>query len=770
MACKLWLNWLMLALICPLIIGARSSTGLELCPTVNLSITGGSFVLSNEYFSGSTLKYRCPVGFYPSVKTRICQNTQWNPPATLKKPAECKKITCPNPRVLENGEIAPYKDRYYVNDTTTYTCHSDFTFRGSKKRTCLPNGKWSGDTPVCGRDSDHCPDPGVPPGTQRTGQMFNIEDIVTYRCDNKLTLIGSSVRMCQEGGQWTGTEPQCYADFTYDTPEEASQSFSSSLKTNLEINKQYEETDQAGKQIRLDQGGKLDIYIALDASDSIEKSDFDTAKIVIKTLIDKISYYQVSPNYEILMFASDVTPIITMRNYKSVSSERNLIEIFERLDNFTYESKGERSGSNIAKAFSTILDSMGVEKQNNMTQFLETQHIVIMFTDGHANMGGNPKPKVENIKHFVTQKDPSRDNKLEVYVFGVGSDINKEDINDWVTKRDNEKFFFNLPNLQEVQETFDQMIDDSTSVELCGIQHDYTKNRRHAFPWLAQIKILRSSGMTNCMGSLVTSSYILTAAHCFKFEDHPDSISIDLKKHLSVKVARYIVHPRYNITAKRDIGIKEYYEFDVALIQLTKAVELDRALRTICIPCTVETSAALKLTENEVTCKKHEEIIMGPDLVNANFTSDMKTEDNTPKAIRTITIKQRGMRDACVEDAMKADLIKDSTNPKLTAKDVVTDNFLCSGGMTTSSTDNVACKGDSGGATYLHKNDRVIQVGVVSWGSKEMCKDNKENQLSKPHTRDYHTNLFSPEVRSFLAKYLGPEEERKGTPLTFLPI
>lgn len=43
--------------------------------------------------------------------------------------------------------------------------------------------------------------------------------------------------------------------------------------------------------------------------------------------------------------------------------------------------KGDRSGTNICQAFKTILDSMGVEKINDVN-FTQTQHVIIMFTDG----------------------------------------------------------------------------------------------------------------------------------------------------------------------------------------------------------------------------------------------------------------------------------------------------------------------------------------------------------------------------------------------------
>ncbi len=44
--------------------------------------------------------------------------------------------------------------------------------------------------------------------------------------------------------------------------------------------------------------------------------------------------------------------------------------------------KRERTGTNIASAYSAIYESMKIEEGNNATVFLETQHIVILFTDG----------------------------------------------------------------------------------------------------------------------------------------------------------------------------------------------------------------------------------------------------------------------------------------------------------------------------------------------------------------------------------------------------
>lgn len=46
------------------------------------------------------------------------------------------------------------------------------------------------------------------------------------------------------------------------------------------------------------------------------------------------------------------------------------------------------------------------------------------------------------------------------------------------------------------------------------------------------------------------------------------------------------------------------------------------------------------------------------------------------------------------------------------------------------------------------------QVGVISWGLKDKCA-HKERSTD---TKDFHTNLFSPEVQSFLKEYLGNED------------
>lgn len=48
---------------------------------------------------------------------------------------------------------------------------------------------------------------------------------------------------------------------------------------------------------------------------------------------------------------------------------------------------------------------------------------------------------------------------------------------------------------------------------------------------------------------------------------------------IGIKVKEYIPHPLYNLKAKEKMGIPEYYEFDVALIQLVEPLILGLDLR-----------------------------------------------------------------------------------------------------------------------------------------------------------------------------------------------
>uniref|UniRef100_A0A3Q1F4Z4 C3/C5 convertase n=1 Tax=Acanthochromis polyacanthus TaxID=80966 RepID=A0A3Q1F4Z4_9TELE len=150
------------------------------CTETNMQMAGGDYTLTNKLQRGSMLVYHChDEGDYPYPHlVRVCQpNGRWNPSPKRFSPQRCKRVECPDPNVMEYGNVIPSQERYFVGNETTYECYSGYTLRGSSTRQCLPNGKWSGSTPICSRDSgDTCADPGIPAGASRTGNIFGIDD------------------------------------------------------------------------------------------------------------------------------------------------------------------------------------------------------------------------------------------------------------------------------------------------------------------------------------------------------------------------------------------------------------------------------------------------------------------------------------------------------------------------------------------------------------------------------------------------------------------
>uniref|UniRef100_A0A3P8Z845 C3/C5 convertase n=1 Tax=Esox lucius TaxID=8010 RepID=A0A3P8Z845_ESOLU len=723
-----------------------------LCNDKNLDIEGGYYTLSNGHFYGSMLVYHCPEGYYayPAL-TRSCQKSgAWSPGPKRRSTQRCRMIECPNPLVLESGSVFPVQAQYFVNNETTYECYSGYTLRGSSSRKCQPNGKWSGGTPICIRDGDRCADPGTPPGARRTGDFFGIGDGVTYRCDDGLTLVGSKERVCQENGQWTGTEPKCYYKHTYDTPLEITEAFGSAIRESLLVSETNNDTDLVGKKIHVEKGGLLNIYIAMDISDSINEEEFQKARNAVIKLITKVSSFSVSPNYEILFFASDIKEIVNIIDF-SGENRKTLDNILTELKNFQYDAR-ENVGTNLNLAFKTILESMAIQKQRNETLFEQLYHVLIFFTDGAYNMGGRPEETVAKINEMVIMnKKDERDKNLDIYIFGVGSDIYDEDITPLVTKRDGETHYFKVKSGDELDKTFDEIIDEANVVGLCGLHRNYDKgtpdSQRLRYPWLARIEVTREGGQGKCMGSLVTPEYILTAAHCFKFEDTVDKIKVKTIK--NIKVKSLILHPKYNLKAKAAEGLNEFYDYDVALLKLTKSVDVSIDTRPICIPCTKETSAALKLVGEKITCKQHEELLLHKTYEEASFMSYDKFEQFEQENQVKLKLK---------------DQVKNITANNL--EKVVTANFLCSGGRDPTR-DNIACKGDSGGAVFKNYDDyRTIQVGVISWGSKNLCPERvSQKQESTDESRDFHINLFK--VVPFLKEHLG-DDSSETAPLTFL--
>ncbi|XP_055909982.1 venom serine protease Bi-VSP-like [Eupeodes corollae] len=229
----------------------------------------------------------------------------------------------------------------------------------------------------------------------------------------------------------------------------------------------------------------------------------------------------------------------------------------------------------------------------------------------------------------------------------------------------------------------------------CGVSNKFTNRvvggleaRKGAYPWMAALGYIEATHPTVlkflCSGSLVSKTYVITAAHCL----NPSSLVLvrlgahDLTKTeasaVDVRIKRQIAHEQYNLKSISN---------DIALLQLNAPVSFTEFISPICLPEDIK--------------------FMQQDFVG-----------NNPFVAGWGTVKFQGAPSNVLREA-QVPIIETETclaNYSTKFKPVaVTNTLICAGNYITD-----ACQGDSGGPLMMpqasERKFHYYVIGLVSYG------------------------------------------------------
>ncbi|XP_020957057.1 transmembrane protease serine 11B [Sus scrofa] len=354
--------------------------------------------------------------------------------------------------------------------------------------------------------------------------------------------------------------------------------------------------------------------------------------------------------------------------------------------NHSCEKAVSQTGTDLSKAIETKM-SDAFQNSSVYKEYINSQ--VIKFL---------PYPNGSRVQFQLTLKfPPAKKNSMKTKIEGILHQMLKDNMASWNA----------VPSSIKLTETSKANAEMLTN-NCCGRQlaNSIIAGNRivngenalvGAWPWQAS---MQWKGRHHCGASLISSKWLLSAAHCFALKNNSEDWTINFgtlvnKPYMRRKVQNIIFHENYTKAGVHD---------DIALVQLAEDVSFTKYVRKICLP-----EAKMKLSENDSV------VVTGWG-----------------------TLYMNGPLPVILQQAVLKIIDNEVCNAPHALSGLVTDTMLCAGFM---SGEADACQNDSGGPlAYPDSRNIWHLVGIVSWG--EGCgKKNKPGVYTRVSAyRDWITS------------------------------